>query len=130
MVPTTNGSSPTSGSTAGIVVATVARSRVARASAAPARRKSSAPPHAEPDEQDQAELGVVRGAQRDRERGHLAGLAASPASALEQREQVDAQRSPTSSAPGPSSGASPSSPGSTGQRDDVHAGEGVRVGSR
>ena len=55
-----------------------------------------------------------RGCPRDRQGGHLAGLAGRPRG-VEHREQVDVRASsPTSSAPGPSSGAAPSSPRSTG----------------
>ena len=113
IVPTTNGSRPTDGSTAVIVVATAARSSTARASVAPARRKSSA-------------LAAPRPTSSTWRSSAFSGAPSGTGSTVTSPTLPDARSasstasrstpssSPTSAAPGPRTGAWPSAPSSTG----------------
>ncbi len=91
VAPTTNGSRPTAGSTAGdrgghgVAV----EHRPGQRGAGPAEVVGAG--GAEPDEQHLAQLGVVRSAQRDRQGGHLADLAGG-ALGVEHGEQVDPEQ--------------------------------------
>ncbi len=90
MAPTTNASMPLSGAIAGTVVATASRSLVARARAAPARRRSLGSLRTDSDEQHQPERGVLGAAERHRDRRDLTGLAGRRAQ-LEDAEQVEVE---------------------------------------
>ncbi len=90
ITPTTNASSPPSGATAGIEVATLDRSRVARARVAPARRRSAGRCSPTPTKCTQRSASCVGAAERDGVRRDLAGLPGG-AVELEQGERIEAQ---------------------------------------
>jgi hypothetical protein len=95
--------------------------------ARPAEVVRACRPHA--DQEDQAQLGVLRRAQRDRHRGHLARLAAG-ALGLEQREQVDPQQVADLVGAGAEQGCAVVLPRQDRERDDVHPCQGMGSGRR
>ena len=130
IAPTTNASRPVSGDSAGIVVATEARSRAARARAAPARRKSCGRCSPTPTSSTQRRASFSGPPSGTGNVRHLTRTAGRPGQ-LEQGQEVDAELVGHLGRPGPEQGRAPVVPlpgpgaGQHGQREHLHAGEGV-----